>query len=151
MKIFSVTVLILRTHSLSFTIGTDASRTRNGIGPPGKKKATIFGRFCTSFWRQNFGGVKILAASKFWRRQYFGDFVQVFGDFVKAFFDDFVEFWGDTILAILWKEVPKFLRQIFEILWKKEFFFGTQFWRLSGKKVLRFMSQSLHFVAKSPG
>ena len=33
MKIFSVTALILRTHSLSFTTGTLASRTRSGIGP----------------------------------------------------------------------------------------------------------------------
>ena len=33
MKIFSVTALILRTHSPSFTTGTGASRTRRGIGP----------------------------------------------------------------------------------------------------------------------
>ena len=33
MKIFSVTALICRTNSPSLTIGTSASRTRNGIGP----------------------------------------------------------------------------------------------------------------------
>ena len=33
MKIFSVTELIFRTHSLSLTIGTRASRIRSGMGP----------------------------------------------------------------------------------------------------------------------
>ena len=33
MKIFSVTVLIFLTHSLSFTIGTRASRILRGMGP----------------------------------------------------------------------------------------------------------------------
>ena len=37
MKIFSVTVLIFLTHSLSFTIGTRASRIRRGIGPAERK------------------------------------------------------------------------------------------------------------------
>ena len=33
MKIFSVTVLIFLTHSLSFTMGTRASRILRGMGP----------------------------------------------------------------------------------------------------------------------
>ena len=37
MKIFSVTALIFRTHWLSFTIGTSASRTRRGMGPAVKR------------------------------------------------------------------------------------------------------------------
>ena len=37
MKIFSVTALIFLTHSLSFTTGTWASRTRSGMGPAEKK------------------------------------------------------------------------------------------------------------------
>ena len=44
MKIFSVTVLIFLTHSLSFTIGTRASRIRRGIGPAEKENVEKMSR-----------------------------------------------------------------------------------------------------------